>query len=126
MIISPKEKTSSQAITLSRDEPAEKPEESKSGTTTTEKQKVPIKEFTPKGIFSVQVASVSTAERAQILTKELVDRNYDAYYYSATVNGKKTYRIMCGKFTKRSDAVMCLNKLKINTGYKGFIVKVDK
>ena len=125
-IFPPKENTPSQEITLSRDESVEKAEPIKSAEKDKDKQKESVPEVLPQGIFSVQIASLSEPERAQKLTKELVDQDYDAYYYSATVDGKKIYRIMCGKFEKRSDAVMCLNKLKINTGYKGFIVRVDK
>lgn len=123
----PKENTPSQQITLSRGEKDEKAEESKPAETVREKQYAPVPEVVPQGVFSVQLASVSTPESAQRVTKELVDKDFDAYYYSATVDGKKIYRIMCGRFEKRSDAVLCLNRLKLNTGYKkGFIVKVEK
>ena len=122
----PKEKAPTQEITLSKDVPAEKSERRKSGEIEREKQNMTLPEVSPEGIFSVQIASLSDPERAQKLVKELVDQDYDAYYYSATVDDKKIYRIMCGRFEKRSDAAMCLNKLKLNTGYKGFIVKVEK
>lgn len=117
----PKEKAPPQKITLSRDVTTSPSERSES-----RKKIEPLPEVVLQDYFSVQISSVSVPERAQKLAKELVDQDYDAYYYSATVNGKKTYRIMCGRFTKRSDAVECLNKLKKETGYKGFIVKFDK
>ena len=121
--IPPREKESSQKITLSRDEEAPVSEKPKSGEISEDK---PLPATQLQDFFSVQIASVSDSGRAETLVKELVDQDYDAYYYSATVNGKKTYRIMCGRFSRRSEAVMCLNKLKRDTGYKGFIVKVDK
>ena len=124
--IPPKEKEPPQKITLSRDETVKSPERSAFGETIEAKQEKPLPETALQSFFSVQIASISDQGRAEKLVKELVDRDYDAYYYSATVSGKMTYRIMCGRFARRSDAVMCLNKLKLNTGYKGFIVKVDK
>jgi len=122
----PKEKEPTQKITLSRDEKTYPSERSKSGEVSREGQNEPLSEAVLRDYFSVQIASVTVPERAQKLVKELVDQDYDAYYYSAAVNGKRTFRIMCGRFTKRSDALECLNKLKKETGYKGFIVKFDK
>ena len=86
-----------------------------------------MKEVILQEYFSVQIASISDLERAKNLVKELVDQDYDAYYYTAVVNGKRTYRILCGRFQERSDAAECLNRLKRDTTYKrGYIVKVDK
>lgn len=119
------EKGPSQAITLSRDETDEPSVRSMSDEKEERKQAKPLSEV-GQGFFSVQIASVTATEGAQRLVKELVDKDYDAYYYSTTVNGKITYRIMCGRFSKRSEAVWCLNKLKRDTGYKGFIVKIGK
>jgi len=122
----PKEKEPSQAITLSRDDTAKPPDGPKSGGTDRVKQNEPEQEAAPQGVFSVQIASIRDFEGAQRLIKELVDQDFDAYYYNAVVGGKRTHRIMCGKFTRRSDAVVYLKKLKRETGFKGFIVKFDK
>ncbi|MGD9158209.1 MAG: SPOR domain-containing protein [Desulfobacteraceae bacterium] len=116
-----------QEITLSRDDTAISPEKPKSGGSTGEKQKEALPEVALQEYFSVQIASISNIERAKNLVKELVDQDYDAYYYTAVVNGKRTFRIMCGRFQKRGDAAECLNRLKRDTVYKrGYIVKVDK
>ncbi len=124
--IPPREKESSQKITLSRDEKAEPSEKPGSVVSNEEKQDKPLQGSELQDFFTVQIASISNLGNAENLVKELVDKDYDAYYYSATVDGKRTYRIMCGRFDRRSEAVLCLNRLKRDTGYKGFIVKVDK
>jgi septal ring-binding cell division protein DamX len=121
-----KEKEPDQEITLSRNETADSSENSKPAELNKEEQIKPLSKAALQDYFSVQIAAVSIPERAQKLVKELVDQDYDAYYYSATINGKTTYRIMSGRFSKRSDAVVCLKKLKKDTGYKGFIVKFGK
>gem|GEM_PF-2674236 len=75
--------------------------------------------------YSVQIAAISDLAKAEETIKDLVDRGYDAYYYAATVNGKKTFRIMCGRFAIRSDAVQYHLRLKNELGYNGFISKVE-
>jgi cell division septation protein DedD len=75
--------------------------------------------------YSVQIAAISDLTKAEETIKSLVDRGYDAYYYAATVNGKKTFRIMCGRFSIRSDAVQYHLRLKNELGYNGFISKVE-
>jgi cell division septation protein DedD len=77
------------------------------------------------GQYSVQIAAITDREMAEKMAKELVDRGYDAYYYTATISGKKTYRIMCGRFSERSDAIACHERLKNELGYNGFISKVE-
>jgi cell division septation protein DedD len=75
--------------------------------------------------YSVQIAAIVDKGMAEKMAKELVDRGYDAYYYAATINGRKTYRIMCGKFTDRSEALKYHERLKNEFGYNGFISKVE-
>jgi cell division septation protein DedD len=75
--------------------------------------------------YSVQVAAITDREMAEKMAKELVDGGYDAYYYAATISGKKTYRIMCGRFTDRNDAITYHERLKNELGYNGFISKVE-
>jgi cell division septation protein DedD len=62
--------------------------------------------------YSVQLAAITDLEMAEKMVKELVDRGYDAYYYAATISGKKKYRIMCGKFRDRNDAIKYHSRLK--------------
>lgn len=75
--------------------------------------------------YSVQIAAISDLKKAEEMIKDLDARGYDAYYYAATVNGKKTFRIMCGRFYDRNDAVKYHSRLKSEMGYNGFISKVE-
>lgn len=120
------EKSAEQEITLSRDETAGKPGgEGASEVRKTIERKI-ITEEVPDELFSVQIASLTDHDRAQKLVKELVDQGYDAYYYTATVKGKKTYRLMCGRFNSHIDALEYKAKLEKDTGYKGFVSRVDR
>ena len=109
-----------QEETLSKDEATEIPEK---------KEKIKheaLPEDIPGELFSVQVASLSDSANAKKLVKELVDQDFDAYYYTATVKGNKTYRIMSGRFSLESDALKHLKMLEKLTGFKGLISKVEK
>lgn len=75
--------------------------------------------------YSVQVAAIIDKEMAEKMAKELVDHGYDAYYYAVTISGKKTFRVMCGRFSERSDAITYHERLKNELGYNGFISKVE-
>lgn len=90
----------------------------------------PVKEATSstygnKYKYSVQVASISNMERAEKLVKDLVDKGYDAYYYTVVVMGKKYYRVRCGRFYNRDNAQKYLKKLEKGTGYKGLVLKFE-
>lgn len=85
----------------------------------------PVRTEPPAGHYSVQVAAIVDREMAEKMAKELVDRGFDAYYYAATINGRKTFRIMCGRFSARNDALKYHERLKNELGYNGFISKVE-
>lgn len=124
--ISKKKKNISQEIKLFKDESYKRPvgHEASEIKNTIKKKQSP--ELPLEGTYSVQVASLSSQKTAAKLKKELVDQGYDAYYYAATVRGKTTYRIMCGRFSRHSSALEYLAKLKRDTGYKGFVKKVEQ
>ena len=109
-----------QEVTLAKDDATEIPEKKK----TIEHEAIP--EVVSGDLFSVQIASISDSANAKKLVKELVDQDFDAYYYTATVNGKKTYRIMSGRFISENDALKHLKRLEKFTGFKGFVSRVEK
>jgi len=76
--------------------------------------------------YTVQIASTGNKEEAEKLINTLVDQGYDAYYYSAVVNGKNYYRIRCGRFEDRNSALKYSRKLEKEKGYKGFVSKVEQ
>ncbi len=75
--------------------------------------------------FTVQILSTVEREKAEKETKSLVDRGYDAYYYTAEVRGTTYYRIRCGRFEDRESALEYSRKLEKETGYKGFVARVE-
>lgn len=75
--------------------------------------------------YTVQIASIGDREKAEKTIQALVDQGYDAYYYTAQVNGKTYFRIRCGRFDDRNSALEYSGKLEKETGYKGFVSKVE-
>jgi septal ring-binding cell division protein DamX len=73
------------------------------------------------GKYTIQVASIAGLSAAQKAVKQLVDKGFDAYYYETKVKGKTYYRIRCGKFQDRAEAVETALKLQEKTGYKGYV-----
>ncbi len=119
-----KEKQPEQEVTLSKDESAA--DEQDAHEIRKEITHKALPEVIPGEMFSVQIASIRDPGSAEKLVKELVNKGFDAYYYIATVRGEKTYRVMCGRFGSRSDAIEYAKKLAKNTGYKGFVSGIDK
>ncbi len=123
-VLPPKvEKSPANEVTLARDETIEKQDASEIMKSA---EPADLQEETPGELFSVQIASISDIKKVEKLIKELVNQGNDAYYYTATINGKLTYRVMCGRFNSRVDALEHLNKLQKEKGYKGFVSKVEK
>jgi cell division septation protein DedD len=78
---------------------------------------------TPKpasGHYTVQVASISELGAAEKTVKQLKEKGFDAYYSAISVKGKTYYRIRCGKFSDRAEALKCSTKLE-KIGLKGYV-----
>jgi hypothetical protein len=110
------------------------PLEAKSGETpltdqeeekTTEPEKRDPMSFAPGDQYTVQLASLGEMGQAEKMIKKLMDMGYDAYYYEAIVEGKTYYRIRCGRFMEREDALLYARKIEKETGLKGFVSKVE-
>ena len=79
----------------------------------------------PQNLYTVQVASLGEMDKAEKMIKELIDQGHEAYYFEANVEGRTYYRIRCGKFAQREDAVKYAQRLEQETGLKGFVSKVE-
>lgn len=77
------------------------------------------------GQYTIQVASISELANAEKAVKELLEKGFDAYYYEATVKGKKYYRVRCGRFSDRAEAQIYSLKLEEKTGLKGYVTGVE-
>ncbi|MBN1907518.1 MAG: SPOR domain-containing protein [Deltaproteobacteria bacterium] len=120
--------TGEEATPLIKDDTIQTPladEKKEKSLSSSSKELPPDRERVAGEHYSVQIAAISDLTKAKETIKDLVDRGYDAYYYAATVNGKKTFRIMCGRFHDRNDAVKYHLRLKNELGYNGFISKVE-
>jgi septal ring-binding cell division protein DamX len=77
------------------------------------------------GKYTIQVASIAGLSAAQKTVKQLVDKGFDAYYYETTVKNKTYYRIRCGNFSDRAEAVKTALKLQQKTGFKGYVTNSE-
>lgn len=130
-------------ITLFKDPPEKKTadEVKEEAVTDTAEEKVTVQEETPAKTeessvrpppaqestqqYTVQIASLPEKEKAEKLITSLVEEGYDAYYYTAEVRGKNYYRVRCGRFPSRKEALEYSKKLETETGYKGFVSRVE-
>lgn len=77
------------------------------------------------GQYTVQVASIENRTNAEKTVKELIEKGLDAYYYETVVNGKRYYRIRCGKFSERTEALQYSLKVEEKTGLKGYVTGIE-
>jgi cell division septation protein DedD len=78
-----------------------------------------------QGQYTIQVASITELAKAEKSVKQLVEKGFNAYYYEATVKGKKYYRVRCGKFSDRMEAQKYSLRLEEKTGLKGYVTGVE-
>lgn len=75
--------------------------------------------------YTVQIASIGDIGMAETMVGQLIEQGYEAYYYETSVKGKAYYRIRCGKFASRAGANSYAQKLKEETGLKGFVSRIE-
>jgi cell division septation protein DedD len=75
--------------------------------------------------YTVQLASLSDGDKAEKMSKRLLDQGYPAYFYEVKVKGKTYYRVRCGKFMSKEDARNYVEKLAREEGIKGFIARTE-
>ena len=75
--------------------------------------------------FTVQVASFDDKSKADKMIKQLTDAGLPAYHYEVKLKGKRYYRVRCGKFVNREEAIIYAGKLARENGIKGFVAKIE-
>ena len=89
-----------------------------------------VKETSPPspapGLYVVQVASLDREKQAFNMVNRLVKKGYPAYHYKIFIKGRSYFRVRCGTFKSRSEAVDIQRKLAENEHLKGFVQKVDR
>ena len=78
-----------------------------------------------RGIYTVQLASLSSEMEAVKIVNRLKDRGYSAYFCKATIKGKTYYRVRCGAFKTESEARNLKNLLAKKEGMKGFTTTAE-
>jgi len=80
---------------------------------------------TGSGKYTIQLAAIAERAKAEKTVKQLIEKGFDAYYYETKVKNKTLYRIRCGRFTDRADAVKTALKLQNKTGFKGYVTGAE-
>ncbi len=77
------------------------------------------------GLFTVQLASFDSANKAAALVKSLVKKGCKAYTHKAKINGKTFYRVRCGKFNTKEEALDYKKRLSKLVGLTGFVCRAS-
>ncbi len=76
--------------------------------------------------YVVQVASLDEGKQAAKMVDRLVKKGYPAYYYKIIIKGRSYYRVRCGTFNTRAEAMDIQNRLTEKERLKGFIQEVKR
>ena len=75
--------------------------------------------------YVVQVASLDREKQALEMVNRLVKRGYPAYHYKVFIKGRRYFRVRCGTFKTRAEALNAQRKLADMERLKGYVQKVD-
>lgn len=91
----------------------------------TEKAKQPGPALAASERYVVQVASLDQEKQAVEMVNRLVKRGYPAYHYKIFIKGRSYFRVRCGTFKTRAEALNAQRKLADTERLKGYVQKVD-
>jgi len=74
--------------------------------------------------YVVQVASLDSEAKATKLVNRLIRQGYPAYAYKVFIKGRPHYRVRCGLFQTREEAVQTERRLAKSEKLKGFVKRV--
>ena len=77
------------------------------------------------GRYTIQVASLADRKKAEQLSNDLDKRGHAAYYYAVKVSGQTFYRVRCGRFSSKEEAVRYAHNLAQKERIKGFVLTVE-
>ncbi len=75
--------------------------------------------------YVVQVASLDQEKPALGMVNQLLPRGYPAYHYKVFIKGRSYFRVRCGPFKTRAEALSVQEKLAKQEHLKGYVQKVD-
>ncbi len=76
--------------------------------------------------FTLQLASLERKEKAESLVKRLNDHGYPAYISKVDIGEGTYYRVRCGKFKTKEDALSLEKSLAQREGLKGYVVTLEE
>ncbi len=75
--------------------------------------------------YVVQVASLETEAKATKMVNRLTGQGYPAYFYKVFIKGHEYYRIRCGTFKTKEEALNTKKRLAEKEKLTGFVKQVD-
>ena len=76
-------------------------------------------------LYTIQIASLNNKEKADKLINTIKKIGYEAYYVEANIENRTYYRIRCGRFYERNEALIHVKELEQKIGMKGFISRIE-
>jgi cell division protein FtsN len=76
--------------------------------------------------YIVQVASLDSEARATKMVNRLIAKGYSAYSYKVFIKGRKYYRVRCGMFRTKEEAIKIKKRLAKNEKLNGLVRKVER
>jgi len=77
-------------------------------------------------LYVVQVASLDQEKQALNMVNRLVKKGFPAYHYKIFIKGRGYFRVRCGTFKTRAEAVETQKNLAEKEHLKGFVQKVNR
>ncbi len=78
------------------------------------------------GAYALQLASLESETKATRMIERLTNQGYPAYSYKIHIKGKTYYRVRCGTFKTRQEALYYKNLLAREERINGLVIKVGK
>ena len=78
------------------------------------------------GEYTLQLASLESELQALKMTERLKEEGYPAYYYVVEIKGKRYFRVRCGRFKEKNEAIDLKNILVEKKDINGFVTRADE
>ena len=76
--------------------------------------------------YIVQVASLDSEAKATEMVNRLIGQGYPAYSYKVFIKGRRYYRVRCGMFKTKEEAINIKKRLAKNEKLDGLVRKVKR
>jgi len=76
--------------------------------------------------YIVQVASLDSEAKATEMVNRLIGQGYPAYFYKVFIKGRRYYRVRCGMFKTKEEALNIKKRLAKNEKLDGLVRKVER